>query len=409
METNHDPREFIRQLQQVLISGNKKIGFFLGAGSSMIKEKPTSDGKSVMSLVPGIKEITKEVEKNITNKKKAKAIAAIKKEIESEGKIFHIENLLSKVVQKEQVVGAEKLCGLHRSEFKELQKDVETEIRKLVSIHKEKDLLKWINTHQKFAKWINEASRKNGVEIFTTNYDYLIEIAFEQSSYPYYDGFVGSFNPFFYSQSVENESLLSHWTKLWKIHGSLGWDIEESSKKIIKANKDGDKIIIFPSIEKYDNSKKQPYISYLDRLSKFIRNDDSVLFICGYSFGDDHINEIILSALSRTRTGCAISLLFDDFDEKSQIHSLAKNESSLSVYGKRNAIIGGKLGKWMLKSQPSLTDDIQVGQYFLQDAAVPRNPTGKGDEENPMTGDFLLVDFIKFVEFVSKNSFTNTL
>lgn len=373
----------------------------------MIKEKPSADGKSMLPLVPGIEEITKHVVDKITEKKKSKAIAEIKTELEAEGKIFHIENLLSKIVQKEQVIGTEKLCGLVKSEFKGLQKDVENVIRDLVSIHKEKDLLKWLNTHQKFSKWINEASRRSGVEIFTTNYDYLLEIAFENNNYPYYDGFVGSYTPFFYSQSVENESLLNQWAKIWKIHGSLGWDIEESTKKIIKSNKDGDKIIIFPSIEKYDNSKKQPYISYLDRLSKFIRSDDSVLFICGYSFSDEHINEIILSALSRARSGCAIALLFDEFNSTSKVYSLAKNESSLSVYGKRNAIIGGKFGCWMLKSQPSLDDDLQVEKYFWQDAPVPSEPAGKGDEENPKTGNFLLVDFLKFVEFISQNSFIN--
>lgn len=405
MKKNHDPREYIRQLQQILISGNKKIGFLLGAGSSMIKERPSVDGKEKVSLVPGIKEITKLVVEKITDKKKAKAIAEIKAELESEGKIFQIENLLSKIVQKEQVVGSEKLCGLTKGELKVLQKEVESVIRDLVSIHKEKDLLNWLNTHPKFAKWINETSRKCGIEIFTTNYDYLLEIAFEDNNYPYHDGFVGSYSPFFYSHAVENESLLTQWAKIWKLHGSLGWNIEEKTRKIIKENKDGDKIIIFPSIEKYDNSKKQPYISYLDRLSKFIKSEDSVLFICGYSFGDEHINEIILSSLSRTRTGCAIALLYDDFDEKSSIYAIAKNESSLSVYGKRNAIIGGKFGNWILRSQPSQDDDIQIGKYFLQDAPIPNSSSGKGDEENPMTGNFLPVDFIHFVDFISQNSF----
>jgi len=217
MEVNHDPREFVRQLQQILISGNKRIGFFLGAGSSMIKERPSSDGKSKLSFVPGIKEITQIVVDKIKGTKKQKAIEEIKKEIEAEGKQFHIENLLSKIVQKEQVVGTEKLCGLLKNEFKELQKEVESIIRDCVSIHKEKDLLNWISTHTKFAKWVNEASRRSGIEIFTTNYDYLLEIAFETNNYPYADGFVGSYTPFFCSPFVENDSLLNHWAKIWKI------------------------------------------------------------------------------------------------------------------------------------------------------------------------------------------------
>lgn len=411
MENSYDPREYIRQLQQILISGSKRIGFLLGAGSSMIKEKPSkgTDGKDIMvSLVPGTEEITNKVVDTIKTSKEQKAIQLIKVELEAEGKRFHIENLLSKIVQKEQVVGVEKLCGLTKSELASLKKNVENVIRELVSVHKEKELSEWLKTHIKFAKWINEASRKSGIEIFTINYDYLLEIAFENNDYPYFDGFVGSYSPFFYSNSVEDDSLLTYWAKIWKIHGSLGWDIEENSKKIIKTGKDLDSLIIFPSIEKYDNSKKQPYISYLDRLSKFIKSEDTVLFICGYSFGDEHINEIILSSLARTRSGCVISLLFDDLNENDHIHKVVKNETSLSVYGRRNAIIGGRFGNWVLKSQPSLDDDIQIGKYFLQDAPVPKSSTGKGDEENPRTGDFLLVDFVNFIDFISQNSFINS-
>lgn len=412
MNNTHDPREYIRQLQQILVSGSKRIGFLLGAGSSMIKEKNHKDqsGNDIkLPLVPGTAEITQKVVEKIATTKEQKAIQYIKTELESEGKIFHVENLLSKIVQKEQVVANEKLCGLTKSEFKTLKQNVENIIKELVSVHKEKDLLDWLNTHQKFAKWVNEASRRNGVEIFTTNYDYLLEISFENSNYPYFDGFVGSFAPFFYSTSVENSSSFNQWTKIWKIHGSLGWDIDKRTKKIIKSNKDDGSIIIFPSIEKYDNSKKQPYVSYLDRLNKFIKEEDTVLFIIGYSFSDEHINEIILSALSSSRTGCAISLIYNDLYENGTVHKLAKSESSFSVYGRRNAVIGGKFGRWALKSQPSVDEDIQIGSFFLQDAPVPFNTTGKGDEENSMSGDFILVDFINFIDFISRNSFTNNI
>jgi len=35
METTHDPREFVRGLQQILISDKKRLGFLFGAGTSM--------------------------------------------------------------------------------------------------------------------------------------------------------------------------------------------------------------------------------------------------------------------------------------------------------------------------------------------------------------------------------------
>ena len=37
MEITHDPSEYIKGLQQLLISDKKRIGFLFGAGSSMAK------------------------------------------------------------------------------------------------------------------------------------------------------------------------------------------------------------------------------------------------------------------------------------------------------------------------------------------------------------------------------------
>jgi len=40
--------------------------------------------------------------------------------------------------------------------------------------------------------------------------------------------------------------------------------------------------------------------SYIERLSTFLKKDDGVLFICGYSFGDEHINDTIMNALAQS-------------------------------------------------------------------------------------------------------------
>jgi hypothetical protein len=409
----HDPREFVRGLQQILISGTKRIGFFAGAGTSMIKEKPNGkagDGSEFSSLVLGTKEMTENIVASISelaDKSFQKAIDAIKDELVTEGSKFHIENLISKITQKELVVGNEKLCGLDRSQLKQLKELLEAKIRVIVSIHKADNFSSWEITHYKFAEWIAEANRKNCVEVFTTNYDYLFEIAFERNGMPYFDGFIGSFTPSFHSYSVEDDYLLSTWTKLWKIHGSLGWDYDDKDKKFIRVNKDSDKIVVYPSLSKYDKSKKQPYVSFIDRLNRFVKREDTVLFITGYSFSDEHVNETILNALSRSKTSSAIAFVYDSFDENSSITKLAMEEPRLSVYGKRHAVIGKKFGAWQLRSQPSIDDDIQISNYFLQDAPSPKSEKGKGDEVNLMNGDFILVDFIKLVTFLSDLNYSN--
>lgn len=410
----HDPREFVRGLQQILVSDSKRIGFLTGAGTSMLKEKPvtvSADKVEMEALVLGTQAMTEVVVNMFTgeeNKKYRDCIDLIKQELSDDGIKFHIESLISKISQKEIVVGGEKLCGLNKADFIVLKKKIQEKIRELVSIHNENGFESWDITHYKFADWICDTTRKNSVEVFTTNYDYLFEIAFEKNGMPYFDGFIGSFTPSFHSYTVEDDVLLNGWTKLWKLHGSLGWEYDELTKRFIRGNKDSGNIVVYPSTFKYDKSKKQPYVSFLDRLNRFAKADDTVLMICGYAFGDEHINETILNALSKSRTSAAIVFLYDDFDETSDVAKIALSEPRLSIYGRRNAVIGRKFGSWQLKNQPAEEDDLQMSLYFEQDAPTPEGAAGLGDESNTMQGDFLLVDFSKLVAFLSDFNYNNS-
>ena len=110
--------------------------------------------------------------------------------------------------------------------------DIKKQIREKVSVHKnpykKDDIIQY-----DFAEWIRRADRKYPIEIFTTNYDYLFELGLEGKNIPYYDGFTGSFLPFFNSDSVEDLNYLPHQTKLWKVHGSLGWHFDKDTNKVI--------------------------------------------------------------------------------------------------------------------------------------------------------------------------------
>jgi len=173
--STHDPREFVRGLQQILISDSKRIGFLFGAGTSMAYKK----GMSKESVVPGVQEMTKIVVHKIGEDNFRKALKQIEEELSATDMGFQIEYILSCIIQKEQVVGKETLCGLKKEDFEALRKTIEKEIIEIVSVHKKrarfiKDLL-----HCDFALWVSHAARKLPIEIFTTNYDYLFELALE--------------------------------------------------------------------------------------------------------------------------------------------------------------------------------------------------------------------------------------
>ncbi len=418
MEKVHDPREFIRGIQQILINNTIRIGFLFGAGTSMAAPLTDNDGELVKdeknrikSLIPGVWAMTDSILDGIKEVKFKKALKTIKTELEENNAAFMLENIISSIDQKMKVVGKDTLCGLDKDELKELRNIFQKEIRSLVSVHNNPDIdiEKSSKLHSDFARWVSNASRKNAVEVFTTNYDYLFEIGFESKKLSYFDGFVGGYKPFFDPVSVENDYLIPKWTRLWKLHGSLGWGYDDKEERIIRSREiSDDGIVIYPSMLKYDDSRKQPYSSYIERLSSFIKKDDGVLFICGYSFGDEHINDTIINALAQSKSTTVIALVFDkSFEEDSTAIKVGRNSNKFMICGNKSALIGGVFGKWALKREPSKDDFEFIDQFFDRDAPLPEADKGQGDEKELSTGELKLVDFNALIEFLVDLSYPN--
>lgn len=381
--TTHNPKQTIEQLKVILSNPSKKIGFLFGAGISA-KYK---DGKD---LIPTSQQLLTTL-RGIYNTEEKVAVSKIESEVGK--KNFNIETLLSKISEKEQAVGTEKLCGLDKRKLQQLRKNTEDQIRKLVSVHIDSGFKNDNINHLELARWIKNSNRKFAIEIFTTNYDYLLEISFEKHNVPYFDGFIGSYKAFFHPEWIERGNAVKEWTKLWKLHGSLGWTLED--KAIVRISDTNNCAMIYPSYLKYDHSRKQPYLSYMDRLSDFIIQEDSVLFICGYSFGDEHINDTIVNALSRSRSSHVIVLKRGELIANETMTELALNNSKMSIYAKRSAVIGGKLKDWKLIKEPDKNESYNILDHgFKEDAVDPHSEwTGKGE--------FILGDFKDFTNFLS--------
>lgn len=89
----HDPSEYIRGIQQILISDKKKIGFLFGAGSSLATKNETS------LTVPAIGKMTSEIVEEVgkVDTKYKTALEDIKEELGE--KNFNIETILSNLEQ----------------------------------------------------------------------------------------------------------------------------------------------------------------------------------------------------------------------------------------------------------------------------------------------------------------------
>lgn len=402
-----DPMEYMKGIQQLLVSDKKRIAFLCGAGTSLAKKN------NLTKNAPAVKIMTENVVNELKNNSMyAAAIEEIKEEI-TESR-FNIESFLSNVEEKKNIIGKGRLNGLNKEQFVELAKEIQKLIHKEVSIHETITKADYANmVHNDFAKWIVKAERQYPVEIFTTNYDYLFEMGLENNDVAYFDGFTGSYRPFFLSELVDGFNYLPRQTKLWKIHGSLGWKVDEKNR-VVRAYSDEKDILIYPSISKYENSKKLPYTALMDRLCNYLKQPDSVLFVCGYSFGDEHINERILSGIRGENTSHIYVLFYDiyweenykkySFTEEHELAQMALGNNKLSVLACRNAVIGGQYGEWRLKREPDAEDTINVNFYFDEDAPqkddVPLKKEQKGNEEWSGKGEFILPDFAKFVNFL---------
>ncbi len=409
MTITHDPSEYIKGLQQLLISDKKRIGFLFGAGTSLAKKNEES--LTVPSIIP----LTKEIVTELSDSKSEYKTLFDEVKVELADK-FNLETILTNLEQKCEIIGEGTLNGLNKQGFKELIGQYKKSIRDKISIHRDFNQNKIPHIIQvDFARWIGQVERKYPIEIFTTNYDYLFELGLEACSVPYYDGFSGSYKPFFNADSIEEMNFLPKQTKLWKVHGSLGWQVEEETGKVIRTNSDGNDILIYPSVLKYKDSKKQPYESLMDRLSNFLKTDDSILIISGYSFGDEHINSRIEASLNSGTTSHVIFLYFDKYwdkidskykfrlDENDLLYKFAISNSKTSVYGMRNAVIGGKFAKWKLKNEPSSDDTVLINSYFDEDFddVMEIGMVEQGTEQWTGEGEFILPDFSKLVSFLS--------
>ena len=366
----HNPSRVAHELREHLASDKRKLGFFMGAGTSM-----------AIGL-PGIEKLSELVEEALPSYELKENFKKIKEEVASGSK--NVEIVLNRIRLIRELLD-DKEENTHNGISGEKIKTLDLEVCR--AIHKTIDTIdvKDKQPHETFSQWLYSSyTRRNApVEIFTTNYDLMFEEAMEEKSVPYFDGFIGTVNPFFSPESVEADNEINHqesklpnsWTRLWKLHGSVNWFLKTDpvggKKKVVrgsgKVESSGQELMIFPSREKYLESRKLPFITFQDRLRKFLSNGEAVLFIEGYSFMDEHLNEIIFQALRSNNRLAVNALIFGDkngtnFKLPDNLAQLGIDYRNLSIYGPDKAVIGGVVGEW--DNEPS---GPNVDSYWSND------------------------------------------
>lgn len=305
--------DLLQQVDQHLSQANQ--AWLLGAGIS--KD----------AGLPLMKDLTAQVFRKAKGKAHAAVIAALKEELPESA---HIEHMLSQLGDYMAIAKRVAAASVNFGGTTYKLKDLETAHEAITSDIAE--VIRWgyieakdgaaeiigsrdnvivsVEHHSKFVRALFEKRQaglrepRQPVHFFTTNYDTLLEDALALGRYPCWDGFSGgavAFREHRFGRAVPNDGLRA---KVIKLHGSIDWIMGEDGdvwrvRDSDQYPKRNGRVYIHPQSTKYVATQKDPFAAQFSMLRELIGNSSElVLVVCGYSFGDEHINEELERALS---------------------------------------------------------------------------------------------------------------
>ena len=244
--------------------------------------------------------------------------------------------------------------------------------------------------HDAFAQWIAQSRYSRPIEVFTLNYDTLIEEGLERALVPYFDGFAGvhqgRFRPDLVDDPGGSPDLAPPpgWPRVWKLHGSVSWTLltEGSRRTIVRQgasnSSEEEALAIYPSSQKYQESRRMPFVVLADRLRRSLAVPKSICIVSGFSFGDQHINEVLYEAAKLHPSSEILALFYSEIPEEARQRGLAT--PNLTLLGSKDAVLGGLHFEWKAPDQDSAfwsNDEFTLGDFtalaeFLRRASRPR-------------------------------------
>jgi len=354
--------DILRKIQESFnkVLDGKNLSFLLGSGCSSFKVKENGDWKEVG--IPTMAPLATDFYQNIiTDKERNWLKDKLKLNIKSENFKDNLESFLG---------------SLHSLEFfydSTAQNEIPNHLKVKELIKKARNFL--------LEQCLNETNRKGNLDkdlvnlyktfyrkllyrnanlpkpnIFTTNYDLYSEIALDSLGIHYVNGFSGGikkyFNPTIFNYALAEKmdlsqskwNVIDNFIYLYKIHGSLNWIQDEEQSKLFRVReiqettfenlKKNDIIMIHPTPLKQNASMGSPYSDLFREFQKRLMNNNNILITLGYSFSDEHINNLIYQAFTIPSFRL---IIFGEFEKNEEIKKLK------SLDDPRVWILGGEL------------------------------------------------------------------
>ena len=171
-----------------------------------------------------------------------------------------------------------------------------------------------------YKKLLTRNSTLPRLNIFTTNYDLYSERAMDSLGIHYVNGFTGGiskyFNPTIFNYALAEKmdlsqskwNVIDNFFYLYKIHGSVNWVENDDEGKLFKIQEIQDPtfdilenkptVMIHPTPLKYNASLGSPYSDLFREFQKKLMQNNNILVTIGYSFSDEHINNLIFQAFT---------------------------------------------------------------------------------------------------------------
>ena len=225
---------------------------------------------------------------------------------------------------------------------------------------------------------------RDRLNIFTTNYDRLIEAGAELAGLHLLDRFLGSLMPIFRSSRLDLDMhynppgirgeprYLEGVARYTKLHGSVDWvQTSEDIRRIglpfgadkvepyLQAPGLGDatahQLMIYPNAAKDRETADYPYVELFRDLAAAVCRPNSTLVTYGYSFGDEHINRVIRDMLTIPSTHLVVISYDDPLGRILQTYEKMGRPSQISL------LVG-----------PALGDLTTLTKNYLPKAAIDK-------------------------------------
>ena len=199
----------------------------------------------------------------------------------------------------------------------------------------------------------SRSATRERLNIFTTNYDRVIEYGAELAGIRLIDRFVGTINPVFQSSRVKVDMhynppgirgeprYLEGVVQFTKLHGSLDWAMRKGvvrrialpygAESIEKYSDTNDTLMIYPNAAKDRETAEYPYVELFRDFAATVCRPNSTVVLYGYSFGDEHINRVITDMLTIPSTHLVIISFSDEGDRIKRFYNKLKRPAQISL------------------------------------------------------------------------------